>query len=245
MFRKCPVCKSRSVRRSAIHKSDAPAQHRFHSPYRCNDCDERFWVLSKTAYYGVGIFGAAVAAGAIGWSLGIVRDGLRGEPSEPERATRVTARFATAAKLAESNDPAAEYELARMYAQGDAVPQNAAEGRKWLERSAQHGNVEAQYELGIALKEGRGVVQDYERAVKWLQMAAESAHGPAQFELGMVYRTGTGLPPNNGKAYTWLNLAAAQGIAGAAPARDAVLKLLSPADIIEAQAVARRLSETN
>ncbi len=242
MFRKCPACNSRSVRRSAIHKSDAAAQRQFHSPYRCNDCDERFWVLSKSAYYGVAIIGAVIAAGAIGWSLGIVRDDQRGEP---EREPGVTARFATAAKLAENNDPAAEYELARMYAQGDAVPQNVAEGRKWLGRSAQHGNVEAQYELAIALKEGRGVVQDYERAVNWLQLAAERGHGPAQFELGMVYRLGTGLPPNNAKAYTWLNLAAAQGIAGAAPARDAVLKLLSPADIFEAQAVARRLSETN
>jgi len=242
MFRKCPVCKSSSVRRSAIHKSDAPAQRRFHSPYRCNDCDERFWVLSKTAYYGFGIIGAVMAAGAIGWSLGIVRDGLRGEP---ERAARDTTRFATAAKLAENNNPAAEYELARMYAQGDAVPQNAAEGRKWLERAAQHGNGEAQYELGMALKEGRGVVQDYERAVKWLHMAAESGHGPAQFELRMVYRAGTGVPAPNGKAYTWLHHGAAQWVAGAAPARDAVLKLLSPADIIEAQAVARRLSETN
>jgi len=242
MLRKCPVCKSRSVRRSAIHKSDSQAQRRYHSPYRCNDCDERFWVLSKTAYYGFGIIGALVAAGAIGWSLGIVRDSLHGEP---ERATRDRARFAAAAKLAESNDPAAEYELARMYAQGDAVPQNAAEGKKWLERAAQHGNFDAQYALGMALKDGRGVVQDYERAVKWLQTAAEGGHGPAQFELGMVYRTGTGVPANNGKAYTWLNLAAAQGIAGAASARDGVLKLLSPADITEAQAVARRLSETN
>lgn len=242
MFRTCPTCKSRSVRRSAIHKSDAAAQRRLHSPYRCNDCDERFWVLSKSAYYSVGIAAAVMVVGAIGWSLAIVRDGLR---DEPDRAARDTARFATVAKLAEINDPAAEYELARMYAQGDAAPQNTAESRRWLERSAQHGNVEAQYELALALKEGRGVVQDYERAVKWLHTAAEKGHGPAQFELGMLYRSGTGLPPNNSKAYTWLNLAAAQGIAGAAPARDAVLRLLSPADIVEAQAVARRLSATN
>jgi len=245
MPKRCPVCKSASVRRSAIHKSDAPTQFRFHSPYRCNDCDERFWVLSKGAYYGVGIVGAVVAAGAIGWNLGAVRESARVVPNEPEQAARVTPRFATAAKLAEKNDPAAEYEIARMYAQGDAVAQNSAEGRKWLERSAQHGNVDAQYELAMALKEGRGVVQDYERAVKWLHMAAEAGHGPSQFELGIVYRLGTGVTANNSKAYTWLNLAAAQGIAGAAPARDAVLRLLSPADIIEAQALARRLSETN
>ena len=199
-------------------------------------------MLSKTAYYSVGIIGGVLVAGVIGWSLGIVRDGLGGEP---DRAVRDTARFAAAAKLAESNNSVAEYELARMYVQGDAVPQNTAEGRKWLERAARHGNSEAQYELGMALKDGRGVVQDYERAVKWLQTAAEGGNGAAQFELGMIYRTGTGVPANNAKAYTWLNLAAAQGVAGAAPARDAVLKLLSPADIIEAQAVARRLSETN
>jgi hypothetical protein len=45
------------------------------------------------------------------------------------------------------------------------------------------------------------------------------------------------------KAYVWLNVAAAQGVPGAASARDMALERLSPAELREAQAEARRMSE--
>jgi hypothetical protein len=44
------------------------------------------------------------------------------------------------------------------------------------------------------------------------------------------------------KAYVWLNVAAAQGVGGAASARDAVLPLLTATELQEAQAEARRFS---
>jgi TPR repeat protein len=124
------------------------------------------------------------------------------------------------------------------------VPQNEKERVAWLERSAEHGNVEAQYEMGMALRYGRGVIQDYARAATWLERAALGGHGLAQFELGLMYRGDAGIETDNVKAYTWLNLAAAQGIIGADAAREIVLRKLSPAEIAEAQGQARRLSET-
>jgi hypothetical protein len=87
------------------------------------------------------------------------------------------------------------------------------------------------------------VIQDYARAATWLQRAAQSGHGLAQFELGLMYRGDAGIEADNVKAYTWLNLAAAQGVIGADAAREIVLRKLSPAEISEAQAEARRLSE--
>jgi len=45
------------------------------------------------------------------------------------------------------------------------------------------------------------------------------------------------------KAYIWLNVAAAQGVSGAGLARDTVLGRLSAAELLEAQAEARRMSE--
>jgi TPR repeat protein len=111
-----------------------------------------------------------------------------------------------------------------------------------LERAAEHGNTEAQYEFGNALREGFGVVQDYEEAAKWLQLAAEHGNADAQYALGQMYHAGMGVPPDNEKAYVWFNLAAAQEVAGAAAQRDVVLHKLSPAEVFEAQAEARRLS---
>ena len=53
---------------------------------------------------------------------------------------------------------------------------------------------------------------------------------------------GLGIPIDNVKAYVWLNVAAAQDVPGAASARDSVLPRLTPAELQEAQAEARRLS---
>ena len=86
-----------------------------------------------------------------------------------------------------------------------------------------------------------GTVQDYEGARKWMQLASEAGNGQAQLALGLMYRTGLGIPVDNVKAYVWLNVAAAQGVPGATGARDVVLPRLSPAELQEAQAEARRL----
>ena len=46
------------------------------------------------------------------------------------------------------------------------------------------------------------------------------------------------------KAYMWFNLATAQDVAGASAQRDAVLRVLSPDEVLAAQAEARRLSQS-
>ena len=74
-----------------------------------------------------------------------------------------------------------------------------------------------------------------------MQLASEAGNGQAQLALGLMYRTGLGIPVDNVKAYVWLNVAAAQGVPGATGARDVVLPRLSPAELQEAQAEARRL----
>jgi hypothetical protein len=54
---------------------------------------------------------------------------------------------------------------------------------------------------------------------------------------------GRGVAVDNLKAYAWFNVAAAQGVSGATAARDSVLGRLSAAELTEAQAEARRMSE--
>jgi len=241
MHRKCPACGHLNTRRSSVTAAELTLRHIFLSPYRCRDCRHRFWVISKNAYYFAGVIGIALLAGAGAWNLRTLMDS---RPVDLEVATQITGQFADLIKRAEAADRDAEYDVAVRYAHGFGVAKSEIEARKWLERAAEHGHIAAKYEFGVALRDGRGAVQDYERAVKWIRLAAESGHPQAQFALGNMYRAGTGIPVDNVKAYTWLNLAAARGLADAAATRDSVLSRLSPAEIIEAQAEARRLSET-
>jgi len=235
MRRRCPRCGSFKTRRSALRTFEP--RHLFYSPYRCHDCEHRFWVVSRNTYYVVGIVGVALAAVAATWGLQV----LLATP-EPVRSALPSPAFADTLKRAEANDANAQYAVAMMYSAGDGTAKNETEAKKWLERAAAKGQVAAEYELGIALRDGRGTVQDYESAAKWIQQAAEGGHPQAQLALGIMYRSGNGVTANNAKAYTWFNLAAANGVSEAATLRDAVLSRLSPQEVAEAQAEARRLS---
>jgi hypothetical protein len=239
MLTRCPNCKSSDVRRSSVRAPEAAGKPWLRWPYRCRSCNKRFWATSIPARYLWWLIGLAVVAGAA-WKIA-------GEPEAAGTAPKPPAMFvdrlAEAVKLAETNDPAAEYRLARMYATASGVEGNRKQALIWLERAAQHGSAEAQFELGNALRDGNGVVQDYERAAKWLQMAAEQGSADAQYALGQMYRMGMGVPSDNARAYMWFNLAAAQEFAGAAAQRDAVLHRLTAAEIVEAQAEARRLTD--
>ncbi|TMG82807.1 MAG: sel1 repeat family protein [Betaproteobacteria bacterium] len=239
MFIKCPTCGSLNVRRSSIRPPEASAP-RLRSPYRCRDCGERFLVISRRAMYFVAMGAIATLAGALAWNVvGVPEEPRRGS----EREALVAESVADTIKRAERDDAAAEYKLAHMYATGTGVEGNKRDAQTWLERAARHGSTEAQYELGNALREGSGVVQDYELAARWLELAAVKGNPDAQYALGQMYHSGMGVPADNAKAYMWFNLAAARDVPGASVQRDALLRALTPAQVLEAQADARRLSQ--
>jgi uncharacterized protein len=240
MAKKCPKCGHLNARRSSTRAAKGWMQHLLLSPYRCRDCGERFWVLSRNTYTFGLVVCIAVLAGALAWNARTIADSVS---ADPEVAAPPGDGFAATAKLAETGDAAAEHELAVRYAHGYGVAKNEPEALVWLERAANHGDVTAQYELGIALREGRGVVQNYERAAAWITRAATSGHARAQLALGLMYRGGIGVPTDNMKAYVWLNLAAARGVETAAAYRDGMLGRLSPAEVAQAQDEARRMSE--
>lgn len=177
MIRKCPNCRGLNVRRSSIHVSEVTWQHILLSPYRCRDCRKRFWVLSRNAHYLAGTVVVAIVTGAIAWSVSGILDGPR---PDSDWVAPVIGAFADTVKLAEKNDPLAEYKLAQMYAQGYGVARDGKAARTWLERAAEHGNADAQYEFGLALRDGRGIIQDFERAAKWLRQAPPPAEAPGR-----------------------------------------------------------------
>ena len=86
---------------------------------------------------------------------------------------------------------------------------------------------------------GQGVVQDYAEAVKWYRLAAEQGYAQAQNNLGLMYRKGQGVVQDFVYAHMWMNIAAASGNSRAALNRDSNATQMTPAQIAEAQKLAR------
>jgi hypothetical protein len=79
---------------------------------------------------------------------------------------------------------------------------------------------------------------DYATALQRLRRLAEQGECVAQYKLGFMYERGQGVIQNLLLAYMWYDLSAAQcpGIAGN---RDYIAKLMTPAQITEAQKLVR------
>ena len=101
----------------------------------------------------------------------------------------------------------------------------------------------AQYNLGLLCFNGKGVPQDYTEAAKWYRKAATQGLTQAQFQLGALYFEGMGVPQDYVQAHMWMNLSASKATGEdqkeLANALDAVAKLMLPAQIYEAQRLAR------
>jgi TPR repeat protein len=81
--------------------------------------------------------------------------------------------------------------------------------------------------------------RDYATALRLIRPLAEQGDANAQYNLGVFYDNGLGVPQDRVRAYMWLNLAAMQGRESAATFRDLVARLMTPAQIAEAQKLAR------
>ena len=151
--------------------------------------------------------------------------------------------FATALRewrpLAEQGDARAQYNLGVLYRKGRGVPQDDVQARQWYEKAAAQGQAKAQYNLGTLYLNGSGVPKDYQQALRWFRMAADQGEALAQTKIGIMYDDGPGVPHDFVQAHKWYNLAATNGDKPAAELRDALAKQMTPAQIAEAQQLAR------
>jgi TPR repeat protein len=108
----------------------------------------------------------------------------------------------------------------------------------FLRENAARGDAHAQYLLGTAYYLGKDVVRDAATAVTWFRKAANQGDAEAQATLGLVYITGIGVPQDYVMAHMWLNLAGASA-KEAVMQRDSIAKMMTPAQIAEAQKLAR------
>jgi TPR repeat protein len=145
---------------------------------------------------------------------------------------------------AEEGDAVAQAYLGLMYAKGQGVPHDDGEAVKWYRKAADQGHAGAQNNLGGMYEQGRGVTQDYAEALKWYRKAAEQGDAVAQTNLGHMYDDGRGVMRDYVLAHMWFNLAAAQGFKDAFSARDKLAAKMTPAQIAEAQRLAREWKPT-
>lgn len=164
-------------------------------------------------------------------------------PLEDATAAYYRGDFSTALRtvrpLAEQGNAKAQYNLGVMYDKGQGVLQNYAEAMKWYRLAADQGHAGAQYNIGNIYDEGRGVAQSYAEAIKWYRLAADQGDAEAQFNVGAMYANGQGSPQDLVRALMWFNLAAAQDPRKAVRARELIVKNMTPAQIAEAQRLAR------
>jgi len=81
--------------------------------------------------------------------------------------------------------------------------------------------------------------RDYAAAARLVRPLAQQGDANAQYILGVFYDNGLGVPQDRVEAYMWLSLAASQGRENAAIIRDLAARLMSSAQIEEAQRLAR------
>ena len=80
---------------------------------------------------------------------------------------------------------------------------------------------------------------DYDTALKEFRPLAERGKAVAQWSLGIMYERGRSVPQDYVQAYRWYTLAAAKGLKEAVKGRDLLEKRMTPAQLAEAQRLAR------
>lgn len=115
---------------------------------------------------------------------------------------------------------------------------------------AEQGDARAQDFLGEMYEDGNGVAQDYREALKWYRLSAHQGNSWAQVDLGKLYSNGLGAPQDIVRAYMWFDVGstsstAINDIQSATEKRAIVAKALTPAQLTQAQTMARTCRSTN
>jgi len=120
-----------------------------------------------------------------------------------------------------------------------------SEARPLLIRACDAGvSVDACNSVGFMYQGNLGVATDYAKAREYYLKSCNNDSSFSCNNLATLYRDGLGVPQDYVSALMWLNLSAAQGKEGAATFRDLVARLMTPAQIAEAQKLAREWKPT-
>jgi TPR repeat protein len=181
----------------------------------------------------------------------------QGEPQAEEKLGRMYQRgkgvpkdFARAVewyrKAAERGDAAAQGRLGFLYRVGAGVPRDLKLAQKWYRQAADQGNPLAQVGLGYMLMDGSGEKPDVEGAAAMFSKAAAQGDALAMLALGTLYELGRGVSRDWVLAHKWYALASIDDgeyeqdlFDRAKRAKEELAKQMSPAQIAEAERLAR------
>jgi uncharacterized protein len=147
-------------------------------------------------------------------------------------------------KAGEQGHPQAQFNVGNSYQNGEGVAKDFVEAVKWFRLAAEQGYAESQYQLGNQYSKGEGVRQDHSEAVRWFRQAAEQGVAAAQNDLAVSYASGRGVPKNVVLAYMWATLSIARDNTISSAFRTLLAKEMTPAQIAEAQKLAREWKPT-
>ncbi|RUT34511.1 hypothetical protein EMQ25_00670 [Arsenicitalea aurantiaca] len=116
-------------------------------------------------------------------------------------------------EAAANGDPRAQFEVAAIYTEGRALPQDFAAAAIWYERAAAQGFAPAQYRLGNLYENGRGIEQDFAQARLWYQRAAEADNRMSMHNLAALLAGGQLGEQDFSAAAEWFEKAALRGLA--------------------------------
>jgi localization factor PodJL len=110
-------------------------------------------------------------------------------------------------------EAAAQYEIAKRFAEGQGLPQNLTEAAQWFERAAKQGLIPAQFRLGGLYEKGLGVKKNLDTARQYYVAAGEAGHAKALHNLAVIYAEGIEGKPDYATAARWFRKAADYGVA--------------------------------
>lgn len=143
-------------------------------------------------------------------------------------------------KAANQGHAVANFALGCLYYEGVGVTQDYNEAFYYLRVSADKGYPQAEGMLGLLYMQGHGVKTNYQKAFELLKKAAQKGSANAYVGLGAMYYRGLGVTNDLVKAYAWCSVAAANGSANGTDMRDEIEKLMTPAQISEAQTISQQ-----
>lgn len=192
----------------------------------------------------------------VGALVGIVGQELRwrggvmipqGQLKQAEQAFQAgdnQAAVTSFSRLADKNNPVAQYWLAHMTELGLGVPRDPAKAIELYKKAAAQDLDAAELRLGEIYLYGNLVPPDFAQAKTYLEKAAYHGDVRAAMLLGQMYRVTIGAPANPMEAYAWSEVATVEGNAFAEHERDASFRDLSATDQKAAVARAQEILKT-
>jgi uncharacterized protein len=125
--------------------------------------------------------------------------------------------------------------LSWMLLEGEAMPFDAVEARRWALAAAKQGVASSMTRLGMIYHNALGVDRNPAATARWWTKAAAHGDADGQTMLGAAHLLGAGVPRDGVAALAWLLRASAGGSALAAQFLGKARSALSADEIAEAK----------